>query len=342
MTSSNGDVGIYDVDITRETVISSKATLIRFKEALIENPNFDKDIENYALTVPNEVTKLNLDTVILEDPTRSTYEIIGNTNLKVGDNTVKVVIKNNENIPGTVYTFTVNRQIFSSNFLKNLTTNKGHVSPSFDKYINNYDITVPFEVHEMDLIATPEDAKSMISGTGTVRDLEVGVNVHKIMVTSSENVARTYIVRINRLPNRDNTLHELIVNGGTLERPFDPQNSGPYDVTVAEGRESVEFKTVLPEGATVVGDGIVEIGAGETKHRITVRSQDGNERHYEFVIKRPVANDASITNIVPRTGVLSPTFDPTIRTYYVTVPHSIMEMGFDVAKIQRSNISNGS
>ncbi len=330
VTSSNGDVGIYDVDITREAEISSKATLIRFKEALIENPNFDKEIENYALTVPNEVTKLNLDTVILEDPTRSTYEIFGNTNLKVGDNTVKVVVKNSENIPDTVYVFTVNRQIFSSNFLKNLTTNKGHVSPSFDKYINNYDITVPFEVHEMDLIATPEDAKSMISGTGTVRDLEVGVNVHKIVVTSSENVSRTYIVRINRLPNSDNTLHELIVEGGTLGQPFDPQNIGPYVVTVAEGRATVEFKTVLPEGATVVGDGIVEISAGETKHRITVTSQDGNERHYEFVIKRPVAHDASITNIIPQTGVLSPNFAADIRTYYVTVPDSIMEMGFDV------------
>ncbi|MEG0726442.1 MAG: cadherin-like beta sandwich domain-containing protein [Erysipelothrix sp.] len=341
VTSRFGEIAVYDVDITRDSVQSSKATSIRFKEAMIENPRFDKDIEAYTLSVPYEVTDLTVDEIILEDPVNATYEIKGNKNLKVGTNTVQVVIHSKHDIPDTTYEFSVTRQIFSSNYLKDLVTNHGHVSPSFDKYLNNYEIEVPYEVTDIDVIATPEDAKSQIRGTGTVRDLKVGVNEHRIVVTSFENVERSYIVRITRLPNDNHSLESLEVIGGTLETPFDPSHLGPYVVNTVEGQENVEFKVTIPEGSHVKGDGIVAIEPGKTSHQIEVTSESGRTNIYTFEIVRPSATSAKILNIIPSSGILTPKFDPSVKEYTMEVEDRVSEMEFEVLTDSKNALISG-
>ncbi|QNN60631.1 cadherin-like beta sandwich domain-containing protein [Erysipelothrix inopinata] len=341
VTSRFGEIAVYDVDVTRDSVQSSKATSIRFKEAMIENPRFDKDIEAYTLSVPYEVTDLTVDEIILEDPINATYEIKGNKNLKVGTNTVQVVVHSKHDIPDTIYEFTVTRQIFSSNYLKDLITNQGHVSPSFDKYHNNYEIEVPYEVTDIDVIATPEDAKSQIRGTGTVRDLKVGVNEHRIVVTSFENVERSYIVRITRLPNDNHSLESLEVIGGTLEKTFDPSDLGPYIVNTIEGQENVEFKVTIPDGSQVKGDGVVAIQPGKNTHQIEVTSESGKTNIYTFEIMRPSATSAKILDIIPSAGTLTPKFDQSIKEYTMEVEDRVSEIEFEVLTDSKNALISG-
>lgn len=70
---------------------SSDATLkeLSIKEGKL-SPKFDKSENEYTLTVPNEVTKLNI--TATPNDSKATVSVKGNKDLKVGENTVTVVV----------------------------------------------------------------------------------------------------------------------------------------------------------------------------------------------------------------------------------------------------------
>ena len=70
---------------------SSDATLkeLSIKEGKL-SPKFDKSENEYTLTVPNEVTKLNI--TATPNDSKATVSVKGNKDLKVGENTVTIVV----------------------------------------------------------------------------------------------------------------------------------------------------------------------------------------------------------------------------------------------------------
>lgn len=341
VTSSSGSVGVYDVDITREAAVSSKIKSLSFNEGLIENPSFDPDSEQYTVNVPNEVTSLSIASIVFEDPDNTTYEWIGNSNFKVGQNTVQIKTTNHVDQSESLYTFTVNRAVWSSNFLKSLSSDKGDLTPNFSANQLAYTISVPYEVTSITLSGEVDDQTSTISGVGVVNPLVVGINELKVVVTSATNVSRTYIVRVTRLPSSDASLSDLVINTGTLDRPFDSADSGPYSIEVGVNTPTIEFSGHIPEGATVEGLGPVTLGPGTTTHVITVTAADGTTKTYTFEITRPRDSDLTIIDLIPSSGNLDQPFDNAINTYTMSVPDSTANIGFTVKTNSPNAIVSG-
>lgn len=330
VTSTSGSVGVYDVDITREAAISSDIASLTFNEGIIENPSFASDSYEYSVNVPNEVTSLSIASLVFEDPENTTYQWIGNSSFSVGANTVQIKTSNRLDQSESVYTFTVNRAVWSSNFLQSLTSDQGSLQPAFSQTTMAYTIQVPYTTTEITLSGTVDDPSSTVSGLEVINPLEVGVNELVVKVTSAANVSRNYIVRVERMLNSDATLSDLEIDQGVLDRPFDSDDSGPYAISVDENTGTIDFSGQIPNGATVIGLGPVEIGPGETVHTVIVTAADGTVKEYTFVITRPYSGDTGVISITPSSGSLQPEFNDTVSEYTMTVPDSTANLSFDV------------
>ncbi|NLW15261.1 MAG: hypothetical protein GX038_03250, partial [Erysipelothrix sp.] len=329
LTTDLGSIGVYTIVVNREVERSAKIFDLSFKEALIEAPLFEKDTFEYQLYVPYEVTELTIRDIILEDEENSTYELV-QTSFAVGNNVVVINVKNTLTNDEETYTFNVTRYAFSSNFLTNLYTDQGLLSPSFDKLHNNYDINIPYDVTQIELIGQKEDGTSSEVGLGVHRDLEVGINELKVVVTSATGVPRTYIVRVNRLQDSRNELLTLDVVGGVMSPKFGDSEFNEYTVNVNADVNEVEFIGTIPDTATVEGLGKLTITKAEMKHEIIVTAQDGSTTKYKFTIKKQLSTDSGVINIKPSVSVLDPAFEQDVHTYTVTVEDETNRLGFEV------------
>lgn len=331
VTAFDGTTGVYNVNAEREAVVSSNILSMHFKEAVIRNPMFNKDTTEYHIRVPYETENLTINDLELEDPVNASYTISGNTNLTVGVNEVKVLVENRKDGSSKTYIFTVTRDIFVNNYLKSLKIKPeslGLLSPAFDPYQNNYEITIPYDVTSVQIEAKANDP-AIVSYFSPGDNLQVGINELHVTVTYN-NVPRDYIIRVIRKANSENKIPDLIIDGGVIKPGFDPDYKGPYEIEVGEDTDKISFEGTVPEGAKVIGMEEVVVGPGETKHTITVIAEDGTERSYEFIIKRPVSSDASVTNIIPSVGAFTTNFQSDVKAYEVIVDDTVTEMSFDV------------
>ena len=93
-------------------------------------------------------------------------------------------------------TVTVPREKSKNNKLKSLSVEGYELSPSFSADINEYNVTVPSTVEKINISATKADGYASLSGTGE-KDVEEGVNVFEIVVTSETGVSNTYKINVN-------------------------------------------------------------------------------------------------------------------------------------------------
>ena len=104
--SNNNVVSNYSSSYIREIKLSSDS-LIKSLTIKGYEINFEPTKYEYAIKVKNSVKSLDLD-VVLND-SNATYEIIGNENFKVGENTVKIVVTAEDGSTST-YTIKVTRE----------------------------------------------------------------------------------------------------------------------------------------------------------------------------------------------------------------------------------------
>ena len=102
-----------------------------FEEGVV-TPVFNKNIYEYNMVIPSNVTKLTplLVTTIDKD---ATYEIIGNENLNASVSTVIVRVTAPDKVTKKDYKITVNKEVKPIARLLSLTSNVGELTPAFDK-----------------------------------------------------------------------------------------------------------------------------------------------------------------------------------------------------------------
>lgn len=117
-------------------------------------------------------------------------------------------------------------------------------------------------------------------------------------------------------------LSSLAVEGYTLSPTFSPETTH-YTVSVANSVTSVNI-TASPsqEGASVSGAGQKTLNSGINTFQIIVTAESGVTKTYTIEVTRR-SNDANLSSL--RVGgypgyTLSPSFNPGITTYYVSVP----------------------
>lgn len=197
-----------DNDKDTEKTKSSDATL---KNITVENGTlvFDKNKTEYTVNVGKDVTSLGLKATA--NSTKATVKITGDENFKVGENIVKITVTAED---GTtkVYTITVIKSKYGLGPVLDLKVKGYEINPEFDPAKLEYSVDVT-GVTEVELEYTLRDETSTAEVVGN-KDLKVGKNEVKLIVTEKDGTVTTYTINVNLVENmaeKSNTVWLVII-----------------------------------------------------------------------------------------------------------------------------------
>lgn len=207
-TPSNNKPATNNTNTNANTNANKKSSNANLKSMILSveglSPAFAKNITNYSLNVGKNVNEIKVTASV--EHSRATYSVSGNTNLKEGENVVKVKVTAED---GTVKTYTINvlksdDPIKSDATLSSLIIEDVDLGQAFDPNITEYnagDISVKADKLNIYAYTTSDNAKIEIIGN---EDLKVGENKITIKVTSENGkVVKEYTVTFNKLYSED-------------------------------------------------------------------------------------------------------------------------------------------
>lgn len=244
--------------------------------------------------------------------------------------------------------------------LKNLgiTPNEYDFS-GFSKNINKEDwsVSVPNDVSQVKIYATPLDSKATVSGTGTVT-LKEGANSFKITVTAEAGNTKTYTLNITRVSATDNTddseneeSEARLKNLGIKPEEYDfsgfKRDTTSYSVEVPNEVTEVEvYAEPVSSKAQVTRTGKITLNEGVNKVEVKVTAEDGTEMVYTLEITRiasttneeePETNkELGLSSLNIKNFSLSPKFDPETYEYTLGIRNDIDSLEIE-AKANNSN-----
>lgn len=176
------------------------------------SPEFAKNVYEYAVIVPNEITKLNI--AATQEHSRATVKVVGNEELQVGDNTVEIIVTAEDGSTSTYKIYATRAlpelslatlgisYINENNEKVNIVLEPQFVGNIYEYKINER-LSHTIKKLQIEATANRENAKIELSGN---EDLKAGKNEITIKVT---------------LPNEDG-LEEQKIYTIVLEREEEP------------------------------------------------------------------------------------------------------------------------
>ena len=161
------------------------------------NPVFDKNITQYYLITEDKINNLEV-TAVPENP-ESNVSIKGNTNLKKGLNIIEIEVtsKDKKNKTKYVVNVTISDNLENDNAnLENLAIENYYLTPTFDKDVTNYTVSVDHNTSNLNILAISEnmDAKTEVKGNS---DFKTGNNKVEILVTSKNGkTTKKYVIDV--------------------------------------------------------------------------------------------------------------------------------------------------
>lgn len=167
----------------------------------------------------------------------------------------------------------------TDNTLSVLSIAEGQIGPEFNKDVKEYALTVPYEVAQLNVTATPNDSKAKVEIIGD-KDLQEGENILTIRVTAEDGSVADYGVKVTRarIPL---ALKSLVIkyqneNGELVETALNPAFSFDiFEYSLEEMEYWVEKLSVeaIPniEGANIEVQGADNLQAGENTVTITAK-----------------------------------------------------------------------
>lgn len=333
---------------------------------------FNPSSLNYTVEVDYEIdTVAKVPIVTTKTDPQATVEI-DNRALNVGPNTVPITVTSRDGQSITTYNLTIIRRSYSNNFLQFLSTNQStQIEPEFDKYNLTYHLTVSNTTSSLTLNAEPENYKSSVrvgatsfTGSGAAYawplNLNYGVNNFDITVTTLTNVKRVYKLIVTRELSSNTDLPGVNFGAGTqaitpcqASAVFDPETMGcaytpvfdnavnAYTIHVPQGTTKGEINIKAASSlATITGNGVKNLSAGQNEFTVTIQAQDGSSREITATFIREASDQNSIIDLKVVPGAeqgtrLEPEFTyaydaTTDAPYVVHVPGRIAMLGFDV------------
>ena len=336
VTAEDGTTKTYLVTVTRKE--SQIAQTLLEDLSVLEGelvPKFEPNTLNYVVNIPNEYESATINYVKHNED--AIVDIYGNDSLEVGHNIITVKVSYNGEY--TSYIIDAIRQEASNTYLNVLSVGGYEISPTFNKTIQNYTLSVESDVDTINVKAIPElsnstvyiknDSDYVLLDLSTDIILAPGINNIYIKVISSTNVERVYKLVVTKSNSDENKLLILTSNVGEFEPKFEP-NTNSYVLNVPVGTKYVTLSGTISENATATGLGTYPVIVGTTTQFITVTSQSGLINTYQVDIVRMASSDATITDIKPSTGTLEPTFVQGTYNYKMELEGDINEISFDV------------
>lgn len=242
--AENGNTKAYTVNVIRQDSRSSNANL---KSLTLNNgnlsPSFNSSVTEYAVSVPYEVTKINVNAVADDANAKvavSSPELVaeGTTNI-----TVKVTAEN-----GVSKTYIIkvtrgkdpNKILSKDNNLVSLEASVGMLSPVFNQNKTNYFVYLPYEVDDITFRYQVSDTKYAVAKINGPNKLKPdSANKYIVSVTAEDESVKDYVITVYRAknpedldgilaieePNEKPRLKNIILSNGKLINQFDPDTN---------------------------------------------------------------------------------------------------------------------
>ena len=209
----------------------------------------------------------------------------GSTRINI-EETDKAYYTNGNQIAQTMAGIVINSVEPNSNtFLAKLYVKGYNMQPAFKKSQLTYNLTVPTNVSEIEIVANKYDPTQTVTGIG-VKQLRYGQNKFRVVVTAQNQDSRTYEIMITRTDDRtgDLNLKTLQVIGTDIKAEKDKLI---YNTTVSRSVDKVLITAMTNDPmATLTGTGQKELQIGLNTFKILVQSANGLERTYTINVTR--------------------------------------------------------
>ena len=245
-----------------------------------------------------------------EEPKKSTEEV----SKKEADKSNKIAVEK------AIDTTKSNKS--SNNYLKNISTSLGTLSPAFNRSQTSYILSFPYDfdyktLEKISINAVKEDTKEKIEGTG-VKEVKVGTNVYNLVVTAENGETRTYAIKLIKPEISEDKNMRLATlkltyideSGKSVELPLDKTFNAEtfeYSLNVESIVKSIKIDTTLPEGSEgikVSVSGNEDLQDGENVITITlVNEHDDTENPKKTIYTIKVNKAAAVT---AETAIMQP------------------------------------
>lgn len=180
--------------------------------------------------------------------------------------------------------------------LKIMRLNHEGISPEFQKSIKEYYFLADTSIHELEVIAIPENKNAIVKISGNT-NLKQGLNTIKIEVQSEDKTKKStykiYVTKTNNKEIANSNLENLAVREGMLYPSFDA-NITHYDIEVANTVSKLEI-LAIPQSinAKVTIKGNDELKVGDNTITVNVTAEDGitNKKYVMTVHRRNEQED---------------------------------------------------
>ena len=251
-------------------------------------PAFSPEDTNYSMRVNNNITALNVTATPNDE--KATVEITGNSGWVVGNNTITIKVTAEDGTTTKTYYVNVTRaaaNVKSSDTNIDLRILSTHtMEPVFNNSINEYEVTVPFDVTKLDMTITPYDKKTRVEVSGN-ENFEIGdKNVVKILVTAEDGTSKTVVLNVTRSEDTASAdILDLRVVGHTLNPEFKP-SIAEYKVNVGHKENDLNLIVKVAEDSTYEVTGNKDFKAGKNVVLIKVTDKNGYIKYYQIEVTK--------------------------------------------------------
>ncbi|MCM1532961.1 MAG: cadherin-like beta sandwich domain-containing protein, partial [Ruminococcus flavefaciens] len=329
VSAENGDKKTITLNVTRNEIVSALIETLTIKN-YHPSPEFNSHIFNYDILINNETDKLDLTYTTLDK--KATSLVIGNENLKVGSNEIKIIVTSSDGKEQETYTLNVTKQPFANDTLDYLYTSLGDLTPEFNGTTMEYEIEVPYQKSSIELFGEALDKTATVTGLG-VKSLNVGENNFEVVVETLSGVKRVYYVKVIRGFDLNNYLETLDVKIGATSYALTPtfdKYTNEYSLTTPAGFECINLIGTVSENSTTEDLGLRHINIGPNTVNIVVTSQGGDVNVYTINVTREASDNNRLISIIPSIGELEPDFSYEETNYTINLDSSAAFLSFDV------------
>ena len=283
----------------------------------------DSEVYQYELTVPNEVSVLDINVIPTNMSAVSSVTNMDNLEefgLNVGENYFRAVVTSSNGKKKKEYILKVIREKSNNTGLNKLEVEDYSLVPSYSDGNDEYTVTVPYDKTSIIVSAEKKEQIQEVTGLGTY-NLTVGANDISVKVTAEDGTVRVIRINVIRSKSTDASIKNVKVEGYSLTYV----EGNIYSVTIPNEVNSVEIKNVSETGATVDNIGIKSgLKVGNNDYEVTVTSQDGsNVIKYIIRVIRLADSDNTLKSLSLSSCTLSPTFASGTTSYTCTVENSV-------------------
>ena len=334
VTAEDGTITTYTVTVIRQK--SSNNNLADLKVDGVTVKDFNPLTQTYELTVPGTTSEVTVSATVEDtDKATITTDLSNPFTLEFDTrNKIEITVKSEDNTTKT-YTIYITRSHRQDITLKDLTIN-GVTVTDFNPTKDNYTLTdLPYNTHQLNIVATPNDSLATKTGDGLIR-INTGNNKITITVIAHDtNITHDYIINVKRNLNDDTSIKNITLAG--VNATYN-QSTKKYEVTVpnniTEANSTnliVEVNdpiTSLDKKATVSFANTPLVTTDTNEVIITVTAEDKTIKTHILAVTRTKSNVATLDSLTVTNGSFNPSFNKDTWEYTVTVPVETTE--FDV------------